>query len=169
MADTGCQSCLAGIEILDRLGITLQELLPVTLKMHAVNNNGIKILGAAILRFIGEDQNKNQVETRQITYITDCSDKIFLSREACTSLRMITPNFPMVGETTLNSANSASISGDQASIPPDCTCPRSELPPPMPKELPCPPTTAKRASLQQFPLKHYHSSTFNTCEHQPYP
>ena len=56
MADTGCQSCLAGVKSLDHLGITLQDLIPVSLKMHAANNKGIGILGAAILRFSGEDK-----------------------------------------------------------------------------------------------------------------
>ena len=56
MADTGCQRCLAGVKFLDRLGITLSDLIPVSLKMHTANNKGITILGAAILRFSGEDK-----------------------------------------------------------------------------------------------------------------
>ena len=63
MADTGCQSCLAGV--LNCLGITLQDLISVSLKMHAANNKRIRILGAAILRFSGEDRNNTMVETRQ--------------------------------------------------------------------------------------------------------
>ncbi|XP_061178429.1 uncharacterized protein LOC133187074 [Saccostrea echinata] len=57
MADTGCQSCLAGIKVIHRLGLTKLDLIPVTMKMHAANNGGIKILGATILRISGRDNN----------------------------------------------------------------------------------------------------------------
>ena len=43
MADTGCQSCLASIKVISRLGIKRQELIPVTMKMHAANKHGINI------------------------------------------------------------------------------------------------------------------------------
>ena len=124
LADTGCQSCLADVRFLDHLGITLQDLIPVSLKMHAANNKGIRILGAAISRFSGKYQDKNNttVETRQITY---SSDKIFLSREPCSSLKMITTKFPMIGNTMSDSVNAASV------YPlPDCDCPRRQLPTP---------------------------------------
>jgi hypothetical protein len=46
MVDTGCQSCLAGIKVIHRLGINQNELILVNMKMHAANNKGIMILGA---------------------------------------------------------------------------------------------------------------------------
>ena len=54
VADTGCQSCLAGIKVVRKLGLTKSDLIPVTMKMHTANNKGIPILGAAILRFSGQ-------------------------------------------------------------------------------------------------------------------
>lgn len=53
MADTGCQSCLAGIKAISPLDLSRDYLIPVTMKMHAANNAGISILGAVILRFSG--------------------------------------------------------------------------------------------------------------------
>lgn len=35
MADTGCQSCLAGFKIVKKLGLSTKDLIPVDLKMHA--------------------------------------------------------------------------------------------------------------------------------------
>lgn len=98
MADTGCQSCLASMKVILRLGMKKSDIFPVTLKMHAANSKGINILGAAILRFSGKDSSGNLIETRQITYVTDNSDKLFLSREACISLGIITETFPTIGE-----------------------------------------------------------------------
>ncbi|KAK3726306.1 hypothetical protein QZH41_012738, partial [Actinostola sp. cb2023] len=38
------------------------------------------------------------LETRQIIYVTNDSDKLFLSQETCKALEMISGNFPTVGE-----------------------------------------------------------------------
>ena len=76
--------------------------------MHAANNKGIKILGAAIVRYSGKSEAGQTLETRQITYVTDSSDKIFLSREACEGLGMISPKFPKNGEVQ----TSAHVIGD---------------------------------------------------------
>lgn len=99
MADTGCQSCLAGVNVLRRLGLRTDDLIPVTMRMHAANRKGIKILGATILRFAGKDQLGRVIETRQLTYVTDTSDKLFISKEACIALKMIPESFPCVGAT----------------------------------------------------------------------
>ena len=99
MADTGCQSCLIGIGAVSRLGLARENLIPVSMKMHAANNKDIRILGAAILRFSGRDKDQNRLETRQVVYVTDSSDKMFLSREACVALGMLSKTFPTIGET----------------------------------------------------------------------
>jgi len=78
MADTGCQSCLAGIKIMQQLGLNQSDLIPVSMQMHAANNQGIKILGAMALRLVGRDAQGNPVETRQLTYVTDNSDSFSL-------------------------------------------------------------------------------------------
>ena len=104
MADTGCQSCLAGIRVIGRFDLIPADLTSVTTKMNAADEKGINILGAAILRFSGIDQPGHSLETRQITNITDCSDRIFLSRDACIQLGMISESFPTVGEILQNSA-----------------------------------------------------------------
>ena len=107
IADTGCQSCLAGLQVINSLGLHRHDLIPVTMKMHDTNEKGINILGAAILRFSGTGQPGHLHETRQITYVTDNSDKLFLSRKACEQLGMIPGSFLTIGDVhtcaTLNS------------------------------------------------------------------
>lgn len=44
MADTGCQSCLASLKVIHRLGLPEDDLLPVTMRMNAANNHGFQIL-----------------------------------------------------------------------------------------------------------------------------
>ena len=158
MADTGCQSCLAGVNILHPLGLTEDDLIPVTMKMHAANNNRITILGATVLRFSGKSETDEIINTRQIVYITDSCSKIFLSREACVTLGIISSSFPTIGEATNGLDDGA-----------PCCCPQRELPPPLPEKLPYTATAANHGKLRNFLLEHYKSSTFNTCEHQLLP
>ena len=70
MADTGCQSCLAGLKVIHRLGLRESDLLPVTMRMHTANNEGIKILGAILLRIFSTDSTGLPVTNRQMTYVT---------------------------------------------------------------------------------------------------
>ena len=79
MADTGCQSCLASMQVIQRLGLSERDLIPVTMHMYAANNHGIKILGAVILRLSGPSRSGKILETRQVTYVTNDSNKFFLS------------------------------------------------------------------------------------------
>ncbi len=98
MADTGCQSCLASMNAIRLLGLSENALIPVTTSMHAANNSGIHILGATILRFSGKSKQGQQLETRKIVYVTEESNKLYLSRETCKALGMISGSFPTVGE-----------------------------------------------------------------------
>jgi len=49
LADTGCRSYLAGMNIISELGLRRSELIPATMTMHTANNSNINIIGAAIL------------------------------------------------------------------------------------------------------------------------
>ena len=175
MADTGCQSCLAGIRVVHRLGLSTGDLIPVTMQMHAANNNGIKILGALVLRFSGMTKGGARLETRQLVYITDTSDRLFLSKEACITLGMISTKFPTIGETqqthhstqTLNAVDT--LTHNESCLTAPCECPRRQLPPAPPTELPFPATEENRKKLQEYLLEYYKSSSFNTCQHQTLP
>ena len=184
MADTGCQSCLAGIKAINRLGVTSKDLIPVTMRMHAANNAGINILGAVILRLSGESPSGQRLETRQLVYVTDSSDRVFLSREACTDLGMLPRQFPTIGEVPEMKDSSSSVThstqqhqqespgtplSNDTGLTAPCNCPKRQLPPPKPDHIPFAPTEENREKLQEWLLNYYRSSTFNMCEHQPLP
>ena len=147
MADTGCQSCLAGLKVIKKLGVSIRDLIPVNIKMQAANNDNIRILGAAILRLSGKS-NGEERSTRQMVYVTDNTDKLFLSREACVDIGIIPNTFPTIGEAEeTESANS--IGTTDASLPQqECQCPKRTKPPLIPTSLPFPATEANREKLQ---------------------
>ena len=162
MADTGCQSCVAGLKAISQLGIGIKNLIPVKVKMSAANETQLKILGAVILRFSGISSEGDSRQTRQIVYVTDTTDRIYLSREGCIALGLISKDFPTVGEVKTIELGTES-SGEE------CDCPRRQLPPPRPDTIPFPPTTENKVMLKEWLLERYKSSTFNTCEHQLLP
>lgn len=114
MADTGCQSCLASIKVICRLGLSESDLIPVTMQMYAMNNNG-RGAGCCHPQVLGKT-----LDSRQIMYVTSDSGKLFLSLETCTALGMITKNFPTVGE-TLHTLKCSSTEPDTACNATDTT------------------------------------------------
>ena len=169
MADTDCQSCLSGMKTTWRLGIGTNKLIPLTLKMHAANNKGIRILGAVILRISGKDNDGNKLETRQVTYVTDSSDKFFPSREACIELGMISTTFPSVGEMERSPETVSAIKDNNtesdSSLTSDCDCLRRETPPPLPTTLPFPAATANRYANSSWRLTARARSTHVNTSH----
>lgn len=165
MPDTGCQSCLAGIRLISALNIPRSRLIPVRLQMSAANRSSINILGAAIVRFSGSNKRAN-ITTRQIVYITDSTDKIYLSKEACMELGIISRNFPTIGEVNL------SVVTNTLNLIPTtkCDCPKRSLPPCKPTQMPFEVKGADDVErLKKWLLEYYKSSSFNTCEHQTLP
>ena len=153
-------------------------------RLHAASNVGINILSATILRFSGHSPSGQLLEKRQLTYVTDCSSKVFLGREACSEFGMIPHHFPTISEVMLlNNATSAAAYIQQPnatsslSTPPlidtgltaQCSCPKCQLPPPKPDTIPFPPTEENREKLQAWLIGYYCSSTFNMCKQQPLP
>ena len=160
IADTGCQSCLAGTALMRRLGVTEADLVPTSMRMHAANGDPIDIRGAVILRISGH-RNGSRQESRQFVYITPTTDTMYLSRDACRDLGMIDAAFPAVG---LASVSADGINVDEYS---PCSCPRGQTPPPKPTKLPMPATEENADALPRWLVDYFSASTFNTCEHQP--
>ena len=137
--------------------------------MRAASNNSINLLGAILLKISGPDASGKLLSTNQMTYITDCTDNFFLCREACTDLGLIPITFPTIGDRFCMQGTRTTTAEDlETNSIATCGCPKRSAPPPKPK----PPVFASsnnRLRLQEFLLKYYSSSTFNTCTHQPLP
>ena len=160
IADTGCQSCLAGTNLLRRLGIAEDELVPTSMRMHAANGNHIELRGAVILRISGQSNGLRR-ETRQFVYITPSTTAVYLSRDACRDLGIIDSEFPSIGLVSTLTDDGPSTDRQP------CSCPTRQPPPPMPTELPMEATEENTENLRKWLVDYYSSSTFNTCEHQP--
>ena len=180
--DTGAQLTVSGIKFIHTLGITKSELIPLSHGVSAANNSGLGLLGGAFVTFQGTGPSGAITETRQLCYVSNDAEGVYLSKAACIDLGLINKEFPVIGtfgaleansykDTDFNSLNkdiemyaSYSSKNDRS-----CKCPDRELPPPIPQTLPFPATTENREKLKQWVLDRYASSAFNQCEHQQLP
>ena len=102
IAATGCQSCLIGLKTAYRLGFKNSDFIAVKHNMKAVNKHSINIAGAVLLRLSGFDSEGYPMETAQVCYVTPDNDNMYLSREACVDLGLISPTFPIFGQVKNN-------------------------------------------------------------------
>jgi hypothetical protein len=68
------------------------------MKMKATDNRDIDILGALILRISGKSPTNASYDTRQIVYISDNINMLFLSKQTCIALGVIPQTIPTVGD-----------------------------------------------------------------------
>ena len=120
--------------------------------MKAINCECVKILGAILLGISGPDSYGNILETAQICYVTNETDKFYLSRETCIGLSLISEQFPSIGEVA-----SSSI----VCVPNEHYLSQTKVPFPATEEY--------RKDIRKWIIKYYSSSTFNVCEHQQLP
>jgi hypothetical protein len=112
-----------------------------------------------ILRFSGQSNTGQTLETRQIVYVTPDSDKIFLSREACSSLGLISRELPTIGSAASTTTNEQPDTKPHTPTIAPCNCPcdknHRQKPPTKPQTLPFPATAPNRGDLQTWLLNHY--------------
>ena len=161
ISDTGAQSCLMGLNTAKQLGLKESDLVPVSRKMRAVNNEDIALNGAVFLTLCGHDQEGILHEAPVMVYVSPAVNMMYLSRTAMEQLRIISSAFPEVG--------SAAAVEDNAQQLAPCGCPLRAPPPNIPEKLPFEAKAENTEKMRQWILTRYAASTFNTCPHQPLP
>ena len=92
LADTGCQSCLAGPALQKELGLETQDLIPASLSMSSASGHPLPILGAALIRLELKNSGRS---TRQMVYFSTKATKLYLSLATCTDLGLIGSQFSL--------------------------------------------------------------------------
>ena len=81
--DTGCMSCLTGIDTLRKLGLSKKDLIPVTTQMRSAANDSIQLLVAIFIDLEGSNLHGKQFKTKQMVYISEKTEAFYPSRSAC--------------------------------------------------------------------------------------
>ena len=93
IADTGCQSCLAGTDLMSKLHFDPNDFIPVNLTMKSASGNNLPILGAALLRI----EIPSGKKTCQMVYFSSEASHIYLSMA---TLDLIPRDFPSGSSST---------------------------------------------------------------------
>ena len=194
LADTGAQLTVAGPFLLRILGLSEQEMIPLSNEVRAANNQNLALLGGLFITLSGEDGEGNTRVSKQLCYISQHCSTLFLSKAACRDLGIVGKEFPSIGSDYFNSVANIgeqeqeeiklSGYGSKTNLNPSkpkahmkcehdgemtCVCPRRALAPDPPTVLPFPATEQNHEKLKQWIIQRYSSSAFNQCESQPLP
>ena len=156
------------------LGITKRELIPLSTGISTADKESLGLLGGILVNITGLCKDGSSVTTRQLCYIAEGIDCLFLSKQACRELGIISDAFPTIGahlkeSKAPNLASVADASNSVAEEARPCDCQTRTLPPPTPTVLPFPATKENREKLENRIKEQYASSGFNQCTHQPLP
>ena len=97
LPDTGAQLTVGGPSLLRALGVAEQELIPLSNKVRAANNENMALLGGLFLTVSGKDDDGNTRVTKQLCYISRYCSTLFLSKAACRDLGIVAKEFPTIG------------------------------------------------------------------------
>ena len=166
IADTGCQTCTAGVDFLENIGCPQSYLVPTSHQIIGITAASLGIIRAVLLRF----ECGGEV-TRQMVHISVHVNGLYLSKTACQDLKLIPPEFPSpeVIHTTLGSCAPSlespchgDCNGDESSTP----CPKRTVTPDRPSKIPFPPTQDNKEKLKEWMLDAFAGSAFNMCTYQ---
>ena len=178
-----------GIRTVYAMGLGRKNIIPVGMTIKAANTGGLKLLGGVLVRISGKVHGGGERHTRQLAYVAEEVDRVFLSKKASEELGIISNTFPTIGAFAMESGDAAinALKDDILTSEDDsqtemkefktcegldvdkCSCPKRELPPPVPDSCPFPPNEENLERLEGWIRERYRASTFNTCNCQPLP
>ena len=179
IADTSAQVNIWSLDEFVKYGFPHDILTPASY-LVAANHSSISIVGAFFAIIEELSCHGYVVQCRAMVYVSADIQTIFLSHGTLSTLRLLSPSFPSLGEHA--NAETQECAGEPAAIfmrtvtggcaPPghqnhSCTCPQHTAVPPPPRSLQfrCIPENNDR--MKTWLLERYASSTFNTCPHRP--
>ena len=183
IADTGAQVNVWSLDEFVKYGFPSDILTPAS-NLVAANHSSISIVGAFFAIIEGLSCHGYVVQCRAMVYISADIQTLFLSHGTLSTLGVLSPSFPSLGEHAY--AETQECAGEPAAItnahltravtggcasPGDqnhsCTCPQRTAVPPPPRSLPFRCTPENNDRIKTWLLERYASSTFNTCPHRP--
>ena len=165
LADSGCQTSTAGVDLLEEIGCPITYLIPTTHRIMGITKLSLDLIGSVLLRI-----EYGGVITRQMVHISRNTNGLYLSKTALMDLGLIARNFPLPPasaasiDTLLNEKGGTECEGCEGT-----QCTLRTAPPERPDEIPFAPTDENIPKLEKWLLDKFASSGFNTCTRQPLP
>ncbi len=164
IADTGCQTCTAGVNFLEEIGCPQSYLVPTSHEIVGITAASLGIIGSVMLRI----ECGGEV-TRQMVHISTHAQGLYMSRTACEELKLVSPDFPRPSRSISTSMCAPAESlcrGDCNGDENGTQCPTRATTPDRPSKIPFPPTKENKGKLKDWLLKTFAGSAFNMCTYQ---
>ena len=176
IADTGCQTCVAGTGMLDALKCPPAYMIPTSHKIMGITAASLGIVGAILLRI-----ELNGHCTRQMVYVSERISGFFLSETALKELGIIGLSFPTPHPQDMSSASATdglspvdrcldddsddmrAILSSMKILP--CGYPERTATPDHPSTVPYTPTKENVPKVKSWLLAAFTCSGFNVCNH----
>ena len=98
MRATGSQIVVGGLNLLQSLGVSRNELFPVSSKIKTADKRGLELLGGILVNITAAGASGHTRSGKYMVYISSEVNSLFLSRAACRDLGIIGHNFPEIAE-----------------------------------------------------------------------
>ena len=163
LADSGCQTCTAGIDFLEHIECPASYLVPTHHRINGITKDGLGIIGSVMMRF----QIGSRV-SRQMVHISDNIRGLYLSETALKQLGVIHRDFPE-SEGGCECASCAGVTPTSGCCTDDGAevCMKRTETPERPQSIPFEPIPENVEKLEKWFLEYFASSAFNTCKHSP--
>ena len=76
------------------MGVTKKELIPLSNGISTADNEGLGLLGGILVNITGTCKDGSNITTRQLCYIAEGINCLFLTKQACRELGIIGDDFP---------------------------------------------------------------------------
>ena len=150
VADTGAMVCVAGPALLNTLGVSHSHLRPVG-DLRDVADKRLRCMGSVVCSI-----STNGASTTQPIYFVQTAKTLYLSFDACKGLGLLPPCFPHQPNPTVAASTPVAGHQEQASTTVDSSAHCK------PSVMPFAPLEENIERLEEWLLRHFSSSTFNT-------
>ena len=152
VADTGCQTCTAGMDLIKQLCCPISSLIKTRHRIVGITDTLLDNKGAILA-----DIQHERRQTRQMIHISANTSGLYLSETALRDLALIDKNFPH------HKSHESRLASAKTDI---CNCPQRTPAPKRPQVIPFKPTRENIPKLKAWLLDTFASSVFNTYPHQ---
>merc|ERR1711895_416641 len=137
IADTGCMSTAIPPRFVYEAGFRKKDFIPVVSKINGAGGTDLSVQGAVVMEFTCAGPDNKVHSTKQLCYVCNRVDKVYMSRQGLMDLHCISPQFPL----PMPGATVATTDCHEEDVS-KCDCPsRPAQPPPLPTKLPTLPIT----------------------------
>jgi hypothetical protein len=96
VADTGATVVCGGTELMQGMGLKLNQLLPTNLTLFTADKKSLTVLGAVPVIISVKCGDGSIATSRDMLYIAEELTSVFISRDALSSLSIVNKEFPQV-------------------------------------------------------------------------